>query len=154
MKVQWSLPSSSKEICGQEAVSRDWKLAFLLSVDLVDIFSLNFDKSIFGKRSEPNGSILILDFQTIRAEVDAKISFSPRRPAFSSVMSDRTLSVKRVWVIDRDALFRAQLIFSVSMLAPLSSLFILNGIAAGAAAIILPTKRPLVNIFSRCGGTQ
>ena len=55
-------------------------LASLLFVDLVDIFSVSFDISFFGKRSDPNW---ILDFQTIIAEVDAIILLSPRRPALS-----------------------------------------------------------------------
>ena len=102
-----------------------------------------------GKRSLPSGFICFLAFQTITTLVDATISFRLRRPDFCNTFSEDTMSFKLVFVIVLAADFMALLIFSLARFDALSSYAILKGIAAGAAAAILPIRIPFVRTFSR-----
>ena len=116
-----------------------------------------FSQDLFDHRTIINnsasGSICILDFHTIVAEAQATSSFRHVSPAFMRTISVLILSFNRTRAMVQAALHIAQSMLSVNVFAPLSSWFILKGIAAGAAAMILPIRSPLVKVFSRCGGT-
>ena len=117
---------------------------FIDSASLV-FFLLSFPE----KRRVPKGFIDILDFQTKMVITDAVASFRLRSPAFERTDSEHTLSESFVFVIDRAALLIALLISSVTVIKFLSSVSILIGIVAGAAARILPIKIPLVRVVNK-----
>ena len=95
-------------------------------IDVTDLVIL--DRS--GNRHLSRGFIASLDFQTIKAIVDATVSFRPRRPARSRTTLDWTLSHNLVFVIVRAAAFMALLMSSRASPVGLSPSSILIGIVA------------------------
>ena len=65
-------------------------------VELMDLVCLMMDLS--GKRFLPRGSLAFLDFHTIKAVCEATISLRGRRPAFSRIDFEDTLSLRAVFV--------------------------------------------------------
>ena len=79
---------------------------------LMDLVCLMMD--LLGKRVFPRGSLALLDFHTIRAVCDATISFRGRRPAFSNMDFEDTLSLRAVFVMVRATDLIDRFIFSVA----------------------------------------
>ena len=105
-----------------------------------------------GNSLAPSGFMVCFDFHNKIAEAYAVTSFRQRKPAFERTTSDCTLSESFVRVIVRAAAWIDLLISSVRVIDPLSSESILIGIAAGAAAFILPINIPLAKFTRRFGG--
>ena len=104
------------------------------------------------KSLTPSGFMVFLDFHTITAMIEATASFKQRKPAFQRVVSDRTLSDSLHFVIVLATYLMDLLISSVMQIKDRSSFSSLIGIVAGAAARILPIKRPFANVVKRfCG---
>ena len=85
----------------------------------MDLVGLMMD--LLGKRYFPRGSLVLLDFHTIRAVCDATISFNGLRPAFSNTDFEDTLSLRAVFVMVRATDLIERLMFSVARLAARSS---------------------------------
>ena len=67
--------------------------------ELMDLVCLMID--LTGKSFLPRGSLAFFDFHTMRAVCEATISFRFRRPAFSRMDFEDTLSLRAVFVIVR-----------------------------------------------------
>ena len=105
-------------------------VAFVELMDLVCLMVV-----LTGKSFLPRGSLAFFDFHTMRAVCEATISFRFRRPAFSRMDFEDTLSLRAVFVIVRATDLIDRLMFSVAKFAARSSWANLKGIAAGAAVI-------------------
>ena len=76
---------------------------------------------LLGKRHLARGSLAFFDFHTITADCDATISFRGRRPAFSNMDFEDTLSLRAVFVMVRATDLIDRFIFSVARFAARSS---------------------------------
>ena len=81
-------------------------------VELMDLVCLMMDLS--GKSFLPRRSLAFFDFPTMRAVCEATISFKVRRPVFSRIDFEDTLSLREVYVIVRATDLIDQLMFSVA----------------------------------------
>ena len=91
-------------------------VACLLFMDLVGLMM-----DLLGKRHLARGSLAFFDFHTITADWDATISFRGRRPAFSNMDFEDTLSLRAVFVMVRATDLIDRFIFSVARFAARSS---------------------------------
>ena len=107
-------------------------------LDSVDLVSLMF--SLLEKRITPQEFINFFDFKIKTAIAEAAASFRQRILALERITSERILSESLVFVMVRAVALMALFISSVLIFEPLSSMFSLIGIVAGAAARIFPIK--------------
>ena len=91
-------------------------VAFLQFMDLVGLMM-----DLLGKRHLARGSLAFFAFHTITAHCDATISFRGRRPAFSNMDFEDTLSLRAVFVMVRATDLIDRFIFSVARFAARSS---------------------------------
>ena len=68
-------------------------------VELMDLVCFMID--LTGNSFLPRGSLAFFDFHTMRADCEATISFRVRRPAFSRMDPEDTLSLRAVLMIVR-----------------------------------------------------